>query len=404
MALLYNSKHKIKFSDISERYKVDRVVKGKISELHSTIITYVVSNFEDTKKYKQQVVDALNIITYTIYANDVFPFDWSPQDPFTNMPKVDEELLNSTLGDLVLTVDGIIWDIKPSVYNTSSTTVTESATSEKSAPVTTTTLPQVKQRIIDDRIQSVQSVKNKDNVVVETSKQDLYIQPPKFPQFDYSKPWIVEQDGPNLLAIYTTLPEIPTKQCEISVTTDVTKMTREEKMRLYPTSFIRTRASVMYEPCNGIELHPELGLILPINGFTREQIIDNIIRYPHIYKLTRLIDGELFSFYSHVEIGDKLEGTLNVWEVLPEAKLIPRQTEFVKEYVVRRYLLERDVKGIKHKFELFGDLSPFLTLFMPAEDYIRYGYTSVEELATQCVISRVKYKQSRNPILRRLGE
>ena len=82
--------------------------------------------------------------------------------------------------------------------------------------------------------------------------------------------------------------------------------------------------------------------------------------------------------------------------------LIPYNSDYIKEYVIRRYLLERDVDNIKHNYPLFGTLDPFLTLFTTVEDYINYGYTDVEDIGRQCVKARVAYKQSRNPILRRL--
>lgn len=77
MSLKYTSTNRIKFTDISDKYDVSRVVRGKISELHAKLITYVVSHFRNSNQYKQQVVDALNIITYAVYANDPLPFNWS---------------------------------------------------------------------------------------------------------------------------------------------------------------------------------------------------------------------------------------------------------------------------------------------------------------------------------------
>lgn len=393
MGLLYSNTNRIKFTDISEKYKVNKSVKGKLSELHALLITYVSSNFRDTKKYKQMVVDALNLITYAVYASESLPFDWSPSKPFDNLPKIDRDLVEETLGDIMLTVDGIIWDVKPTHLELDEPSTSASDSVEPTTVKAVTTRPISRPRAI--------AVAAGDPVS-PTQKQDLYIQPPNVPQFDYNKVWMSGVEGADNLVIYTTLPEIPTKQNEISCTTDVTKMRYSELIQLYPNRLIRTRSAVMYEPYPGIELDPDLGLILPITGYTRDQLVDNLIRYPHIFKLSRLVDGQFLSFYSNIEIDGQLYDTLAIWDSLPESNSIPKQAEFVKEYVVRRYLLERDVKNIKHKYPLFGTLDSFLTLFMTLTDYINRGYTDVESVAKSCVLSRVSYKQSRNPVIRRL--
>lgn len=177
-------------------------------------------------------------------------------------------------------------------------------------------------------------------------------------------------------------------------------MTIMDMMKLYPNHFIRTRAATMYENHDGLTLDDDIGIILPIVGFSPTQVKDNIIKYPHIYKLTRYMNNKFTSFYSNIEIDGELHDTLSIWDSLPDSKKMPRNSEFIKEYVVRRYLLERDILGVEHKYPLFGTLEPFLTLFTTSDDYIRLGYTDVTDIAKQCVISRVSYKRSRNPILR----
>jgi hypothetical protein len=158
----------------------------------------------------------------------------------------------------------------------------------------------------------------------------------------------------------------------------------------------------MYEPREGLKLHPKLGLLLPIKNYTEDQLIDNLVKYPHLFKLLRQIGSDICSFYVHIEIDGKLSGILDVWDDLPDTKLIPKQSEFVKEYVVRRYLLERDIDHVDHKYPLFGKLEPFLTLCMTSAEYAELGYKDAITLAKQCVVSRVNYKISRNPIVRRL--
>lgn len=371
--------------------------KSTISKMHSLIITYVFSHYVNTRKYKQQIVDALNLVTYNVYSYDPTPFSWdkdSPLDSLPNLPNEDEFM--EVLGDIYLTIDGIDWsELKPThdFLNTHQ---------ESPKPVKQTAVTSNQSKSNDKKSKVLDVPKQQEVVIKPTPKQDLYIQPPTVPQFDYKKPWMKCVDGPDSLVIYTTLPEIPTRQNEISVTTDVNRMTRKELMNLYPNHLIHTRASIMYEELDGVELHPEFGLILPIEGYTREQLVENIIKYPHIFKLLREVDNQFYSFYTHIEIDGELVGILDVWDNLPESKVLPRNKEFVKEYVVRRYLLERDIKHIKHKYPIHGTFDSFLTLFMPADSYIKYGYNDVESLARQCVSSRVSYKQSRNPVIRRM--
>ena len=179
-------------------------------------------------------------------------------------------------------------------------------------------------------------------------------------------------------------------------------MTDAELMHLYPDQFVRTRSPILYEKVNGLPYDDQLGVIFPISNFKKEEIIDNIIKYPHLYKLKREVDGEIISFYDDIEIDGELLSIANVWDTLPEAKYIPRQSDYIKEYVVRRYLLERD-HGVQHKYPMYGSLDPYLTLFMPPSDYVDRGYKDVLQIVKDCVNSRVRFKTTRNPILKRLN-
>ena len=246
------------------------------------------------------------------------------------------------------------------------------------------------------------SSKSSKSGIVATPKQDLYIQSPTVPRFDYSKKWLYGHEGADDLVIYTTLPEIPTRQNEISCTTDVTKMSYNELIKLFPNVVIHTRAPLMYEHIEGLDYENDIGVLLPIEGYTRDQLVDNIIQFPHFYKLSRKIGDKLCSFYTHIEIDGQLKSILDVWDSLPDTKYIPRQKEFVKEYVVRKYLLDLTIKKTIYQYPLFGSLDPFLTLFMPYDMYVQKGYKDIESIARQCVVSRVKYKLSRNPVVRRL--
>ena len=387
MARLYSSTNKIRFTSISENYKVQRCFKAVLSDLYSSVITYVMKHFDGTYAYKQTVVRIINIITYAAYASELLPTNWNKNNPFVNIPDIDDDTLQDTLGDIYLTVDAIEWDIqivddpKPSV-DTAVIKSVASTTSTATGPI-------------------------KDITVRETPSTDLYIQAPELPQFDITKPWVQQQCGSDLLTIYTTLPEVPQRQRDISITTDVNKMTDADLLKLYPNHFVRTRAKEMYVPQTNMDFDKDFGVILPIDDYSKEQVLDNIIRYPHLYKLARMQklpnapQPSLVSFYAYMEIDGELVDTLEVWDSLEISKWIPKQAEFIKEYIVRKYLMDIELKGVKYQYPIFGTLDPFLTLFMPAEEYIKRGYNAIE-LAKQCVTSRVSYKQSRSPILRRI--
>jgi hypothetical protein len=380
MSRLYSSTNKIKFTSISENYKVQRSVKGKLGELHSSVITYVISHFDGTMSYKQQVVKVLNILTYALYASEPLPTNWLMTAPFENVPEIDDDLIQDVLGDIYLTVDAIDWDIKPIDF------VDVSPKFKPMVSVAANNLPE-----------------QKDITIKETPSTDLYIQAPEIPQFDVTKPWIQKQCGADLLTIYTTLPEIPQRQRDISITTNVNRMSDNDLMKLYPNHFVRTRAPIMYVPQTNMDFDKDLGVILPIDDYSKDQVIENIIKYPHLYKLAREQNDELVSFYAYMEINGELVDTLDVWDSLEISKWIPKQVEFIKEYIVRKYLMDIEYKGAEFKYPIFGTLDPFLTLFMPASDYANRGY-DVVELARKCVLSRVSYKQSRSPILRRIKE
>lgn len=379
----------VKFTQLPDKLIYPARIRAKLSTLHSDVITYVVSNFKNTAKYKRQVVDTLNTISVYIKNNDALPSDWSVSNPLTNLELLDSSFCEDTLGNLCIKVKDIIWDVQESETDeqiSTDTVVTAKTSSEDT--------------VTSSKVVNVKPKRDIGVVASPTPKENLYIKPPTIPQFDASKPWLQSQLNQNVYTIYESLPIIPVNQSQISVTTDVSKMTIMDMMKLYPNHFIRTRAATMYENHNGLTLDDDIGIILPIVGFSPTQVKDNIIKYPHIYKLTRYMNNKFTSFYSNIEIDGELHDTLSIWDSLPDSKKMPRNSEFIKEYVVRRYLLERDILGVEHKYPLFGTLEPFLTLFTTSDDYIRLGYTDVTDIAKQCVISRVSYKRSRNPILR----
>lgn len=393
--MIYSDKHKIKFTSISENYQVKKAFRGTLSAMHSSVITYVVKHYQGTAKYKAQVMKVINTITYAVYASEPLPFDWSPQNPFVNIPDIDDDIIREVLGDIYLTVDAVDWDLK---------IVDEPI-------ISASTEAPKKQNILSVAKPKVAPVDNSepkiDYSIKQTDPLDLYLQAPEVPQFDYNKPFMQGVDGADKLVVYTTLPEVPKRQRDISATTNINRMTDYDLMNLFPNHFIRTRAEAMYDDI-GLPKDPQFGNIIPIEGYTREQVLKCIIEYPHLYKLARHQSGlqsntSFPSFYGWIEIDGELVPTMDIWDSLDISKKIPRQAEYVKEYVVRKYLLDRDIKHIDFKYPLFGELQPFLTLVMPAEEYEKRGYNPLE-IARQCVLSRIAFKQSRNPVIRRLKQ
>ena len=360
----------IDFTQLTEKLPYPVKLKARLSTYHADIISYAIANFKDNNAFKLSILHAMNTISYILINGDSMP-QINGDDPLNSLPDIDDDLCETALEKLYICNENINWDVEES--------------SDIFIPPTQNQKP---------------ATMLKQHSILPTSKEDLYIKPPVVPMFDTSKPWLnIEKDG-ILYTIYTTLPIIPETQRDISVTTNVSLMTKTNLINLYPNQFIKTRASCMYDELDGLEFNEMLGIIIPIDGFSSEQIRNNIIKYPHLYKLKRKINDELINFHSHIEINGILHKTLDIWDSLPESKMIPKTADFIKEYVVRRYLLERDELKIKHKYPLFGSLDPFLTLFTTPADYQKLGTFDVEELARKCVSARVQYLQSRNPILR----
>lgn len=379
-------------------------VKGKLSQVHSTLIDQVITSYTGRHVDRVGYIHAFNCVSYMYLSSDSKPSTWNESDPLHTYQDRDEFTLQEFLKNMYVYSKDVDWSNLTPVAdaNTQSitTAVNTDATLIPDTKVSTDNV--VNYKVVEPEKSSITSVPvTKD--FIPTDKSDLYIQPPLVPRFDVAHPFVSGVLDDCAYVVYPSYPLVPTKQNEISVTTDVNKMSKIDLMKLFPNCLIRTRAAVMYEPCEGIELDSTLGLILPIEGYTKQQLVDNIIKYPHIFKLQKEVDGQLESFYSTIEVNEELHKISEYWPELPESKVIPYTKEFVKEYVVRRYLLERDVKGIKHRYRIYGTLDPFLTLFTSPENYTTLGYKDTVKLAHDCVLARVSYKKSRNPVLRRLA-
>lgn len=368
----------IEFSQIPSCLNYPKNIKGKLSSLHSDIITSASSIYDGSHAMRTKLINLINTVTRYVVSGDSLPTNWNPKKPFQNIEIESDMDLKSVLGNLYINPKDVNWDIS-SIESSSIKTETPSFK----------VLPSKNQQL-------------KVKLSEETDKSDLYIQPPVVPQFDVNKPWVSRVIDGTQYCIYTSIPTVPTKQNEISVTTDPDILSDSQLLNLYPHNFICTRSPKMYEPTGDLEYHRQLGLLLPIEGFTHEEIFDNIIKYPHLFKLSKMKNDEIISFYNTIEIDGELEKVSDVWKELPDTSRIPYTADFVKEYVVRRYLLERDLRGVNHKYPMYGSLDPYLTLFSNHTDYISWGHSDVVDIARQCVRSRVAYKRTRNPVLRRL--
>lgn len=381
----------IKFSQITNKLPYPKNIAGVLSSYHAAIVQYAINHFDGTAKFKKSIVNLLNTFTYMVINHDTISPGCTVDDPFNGIDVKNFEVDTYGLSDdLIVHYKDVDWDID--IKECSDVTFSAETKSNKFHKI---------DRSNNDT--NVDTVEQASNIIISpTSKDSLYLRPPVVPAVDFSRIYMSGEVDGNQLVIYYTLPDIPTNQNEISITTDVNKMTSKELLNLYPNCPIQTRYQTMYCYMPGVQYDKILGNIIPVNGFTEDQVRDNIIKYPHYYRMYRNIGGELEAFYRQIEIDGELVPTLQIWDDLPESKILPRNIEVMKDYVVRRYLLERDVKHIKHKYPLVGEFRPFLTLFMPIEDYVKYGYIDVEDIARQCVAARVAFKQSHSPIFRRL--
>lgn len=385
----------ILFSNIDERLKLPPNQRAKISSIHSDIIAYANDNHIVTRRLQRMLIDVINVVTYRAINGEQMPDTWVSNNPLVDYEPIDDDDVADFLKPRKCYVDftDVEWDIADGPIKALNILASRPAN-------------QPEKKISD--VANSSHVKNLNYTQIDTKtdikltdKSDLYIQPPVIPTLDFSCPWASATIDGKLWQIHPSLPRIPVKQSDISATTDVSAMTDSDIMKLYPNHFIRTRSNKLYELVEGRSFHPQFGLIMPILDFSEQDLLRNIIEYPHIFQLKKVVDGSIVSFYDSVEIDRQLVPIHEAWNTLPELSEIPFQLDYVKEYVVRRYILERDILHIEHRYPMFGTLDPFLTLFMPADQYQSLGYNTLD-IAKACVKSRVSYKQSRNPILRRI--
>lgn len=417
----------IEFSQIPDKLKYSRDMLD-VRKYHNRVVSYFLNEHRKlSMSDKREIVNMLNKFVYAKLSNDYITSALSDYEVVRFIsdydPDVDiEEHIRRYVPSLLVKVNDIDWSYFDNIEDDTAVNEQDDSVSEISDVLQDDTQNGVNDRCVeamssesndvkeskDIQIQSevdnAPSISSRDN---DSTKEDLFIQGPKVPRFDVNAPFLYQVDGNDVLAIYTTLPLVPSRQCEISCTTDVNLFSDSDLMKLYPNKFIPTRSDVMYDvnlaEKYSLEYDDMLGILIPIQGFTMKEVRDNIIEYPHIFKLMKRVDNSSVNFYSTVELEGELHKITEVWGELEDTKRLPKSKDFMKEYVVRRYLLERDRLEITHKYSMLGSLDPFLTLFMSSDDYLKYGYYDKVGMARSCVNSRVEYHRSRNPILRRLG-
>ena len=271
-----------------------------------------------------------------------------------------------------------------------------------------------------NNINDVEDTYSSDEMVLD----DIVLATKPYQRFDTSRVWKkVYDDCGRPMNMYATLPIIPKKQRDISVTTNVDRMSRSELLNLYPkTTPVKGFRShpIFRQQYEGFTTDPIFGFIPKIEGFTEEQVIDNIIKYPSLDSTTRLkIRPKTTSmkypqpFYHDIEIDGELIDCKKITEEICER--IPDISRFIHagaayypiiwDYIVRRYLLERDILHMEHKYPMYGDLQPFASLCLSADEYVKRGYTDdIEEFAYNHVKSRIHYLESINPVITKYEE
>lgn len=368
----------MKFTALIDKLNYPIKFKAKLSTLHADIVSYAIDNYQDSSLYRKRIVALLNAVSVATMEGDTVELDYSlPIFEITNMLPIDPNInIPEYLGELYIDISDVEWDVEEH-------STTMGACTPESGEVET----------------NVVSVAVKD--VELTPKENIWMRAPRIPQFDINNIWLRFYSPVNndTYTIYATLPLVPTMQREISVTTDINLMGESDLLNLFPNHFIPTRPTELYTKVDGLDFDEKLGVILPIEGFSAEQVRESIIKYPYFYMLDRWVGDKCINFYKYIELDGELHNTVDVWDSIPESKYIPKTKEFIKEYVIRRYILERDIQGVKHKHPMRGGLDPFIVLFTTPEDYASWGYADAIGLARSCVTARVTYWMTRNPVV-----
>lgn len=427
----------IKFLELADYYQ-KKCKPPAIATRVSTAISTMVYEYRfevSTRKGRIHFCDAVNRVVYNYLNDPVYQYVEG------QLPNISDDVdIESELGDLYLTLDQVdfsdVDDIdedtgvqEPPTVISSSKVINESAVqghSLESKPDEHIDLDNVS--VVDLMLESQQGHKEEefhippgyelfyadsisDGYKVSQDRSDISLLTSTMPAIDCTQIYLKSLDlAGRPIDVYPTLPTIPTNQCEVSATTNIDTMIDMDFLKMFPNEVIRARHPMMYgtftdvvnvhgDPME-IEVDEVLGYIPVINGYTREQIIDNIIKYPQFTYWYRQEGRDRTPFTKYMEIDGELVPRMK-WlreSKDPDLNNVPGNEYFIKDYMYRKYILDEEHGGIKHKYPPFGTYGPFMSLFMPKELYHKFGYKDVASIGRQCVQNRIDFFRSRNPL------
>lgn len=218
---------------------------------------------------------------------------------------------------------------------------------------------------------------------------------------NFDKVWHSGTYDGETYVIGTSLPEIPELQCDVSITTNVDRMTEADLIHLYPTREFKEFRHHMVDRFEGCPFDKLVSSYVPIPGYTHEQLIQNIIKYPFPHEYRRFINDQFVDVWKQVEIDGELVDIVKAFDQSELYGKVQRCRRVLQEYGYRKAMLDLEY-GKEVNYPLIGDIQPYLALVFPEYVYKELGYDTVE-LARKSVISRVSLLRSVNPVIRRIG-
>ena len=426
----------IKFLELADYYQ-KKCKPPAIATRVSTAISTMVYEYRfqvSTRKGRIHFCDAVNRVVYSYLNDPVYQYVEG------QLPNASDDVdIESELGDLYLTLDQVDFsnvddfnenvEVREPAVTSSSKVINEplvQSPSLESKPDEHIDLDNVS--VVDLMLESQQVHKEEephippgyelfyadstsDGYKVSQDRSDISLLTSTMPAIDCTQIYLKSLDlAGRPINVYPTLPTIPTNQCEVSATTNIDTMIDMDFLKMFPNEVIRARHPMMYgtftdvvnvhgDPME-IEVDEVLGYIPVINGYTREQIIDNLIKYPQFTYWYRQEGRDRTPFTKYVEIDGEIVPRMKWLRESrdPDLNNVPGNEYFIKDYMYRKYILDEEYGGIKHKYPPFGTYGPFMSLFMPKELYQKFGYKDVASIGRQCVQNRIDFFRSRNPL------
>ena len=426
----------IKFLELADHYQ-KKCKPPAIATRVSTAISTMVYEYRfqvSTRKGRIHFCDVVNRVVYSYLNDPIYQYVEG------QLPNISDDVdIESELGNLYLTLDQVDFsnvddfnedvEVGEPAVTRSSKVINESLVQSPSLESKTAEpidLDNVS--VVDLMLESQQGHKEeefhippgyelfyadttRDGYKVSQDRSDISLLTSTMPAIDCTQIYFKSLDlAGRPIDVYPTLPIIPTNQCEVSATTNIDIMIDMDFLKMFPNEVIRARHPMMYgtftdvvnvhgDPME-IEVDEVLGYIPVINGYTREQIIDNIIKYPQFTYWYRQEGRDRTPFTKYVEIDGELVPRMKWLRESKDADLnnVPGNEYFIKDYMYRKYILDEEYGGIKHKYPPSGTYGPFMSLFMPKELYQKFGYKDVASIGRQCVQNRIDFFRSRNPL------